>query len=217
MTGPVPAAGRRERNKARTRDALQAAARRLFTEQGFAATTVQQIADAADVSERTFFRYFDSKEDLLLPDLATFFAALEGELRGRPPQEHPLDAYLAALITVIDDQSATGGMTTIAPGLDPTDPTVVAHLARSFLNWEARLTAVLADRLSTVQPHVDDAAVALRSAVTANIAVATTRGAMRAIRSLTGHTTDARTSVLRDAFAIARSGCAPSAPSKSTG
>lgn len=208
---PTLPPGRRERNKARTREALQAAARRLFSERGFAETTVEQIADAADVSERTFFRYFGSKEELLLPDLAAFFASLERELRARPAQEHPLDAYLAALIAVIDDQSGTGGMTTIAPGLDPTDSSVIAHLARSFVNWEARLTAVLADRLRSLRPTWDDTAVALHSSVTANIAVATTRGAMRVVRSRSGDDADGRIPILRDAFAVARSGCALSA------
>jgi AcrR family transcriptional regulator len=60
--------GLRERKKIKTRQAIRRAAFRLIDENGYAATTVEQIADAAEVSPSTFFRYFPSKESLLLAD-----------------------------------------------------------------------------------------------------------------------------------------------------
>jgi AcrR family transcriptional regulator len=67
-TSTPPQVGLRERKKARTRASLREHALRLFREQGYQVTTVEQIAAAAEVSPSTFFRYFPTKEDLILQD-----------------------------------------------------------------------------------------------------------------------------------------------------
>ncbi len=64
--GPRP--GLRERKKARTRAEIQAQALRLFTDQGYEETSVEQIAEAAEVSPSTVFRYFPTKPDLVIYD-----------------------------------------------------------------------------------------------------------------------------------------------------
>ena len=95
---PDDSPGLRDRKKEQTRRALREGAARLFAERGFAGTTVEDIAAQANVSKRTFFRYFDSKEDLLLPDLTSVFAHVEAALAARPPAEDPLTAVCAALL-----------------------------------------------------------------------------------------------------------------------
>lgn len=67
--GDLAVPGLRERKKAKTRASLRAHALRLFQEQGYAETTVEQIAAAAEVSPSTFFRYFATKDETVLDDL----------------------------------------------------------------------------------------------------------------------------------------------------
>lgn len=64
----VPTLGLRERKKAKTKAEIQRQALRLFSEQGYAETSVEQIAAAAEVSPSTFFRYYPTKEDVVLAD-----------------------------------------------------------------------------------------------------------------------------------------------------
>jgi len=93
----VVPAPRRERKKRQTRDALIAAALDLFEAKGYEHTAVHEITDAVDVSERTFFRYFASKEDLALSFIQEGAQLVRERLAARPPEEAPLDAMRAAV------------------------------------------------------------------------------------------------------------------------
>src|SRR5437879_11261827 len=99
----VATAGRRERKKQRTREALIDAAFELFARKGFEATTVEEIADAVEVSSRTFFRYFASKEDVALSPTEDLLATLLDTLAGRPPGEPALTALRHAAVEVLRD------------------------------------------------------------------------------------------------------------------
>jgi AcrR family transcriptional regulator len=85
-------AGHRERKKQRTREQIVESAFALFRERGFQATTVADIAAAADIAPRTFFAYFPSKEAVVFYDFDGLFASLKETIEGRPEDETAIDA-----------------------------------------------------------------------------------------------------------------------------
>lgn len=87
--------GLRERKKARTKAAIQQHAVRLFREHGYDATTVEQIADAAEVAPSTVFRYFPTKEDLVVTD--DYDPIIFEAFRAQPPELSTVQAWRAAL------------------------------------------------------------------------------------------------------------------------
>ncbi|MEW2062243.1 TetR family transcriptional regulator [Streptomyces sp. NPDC007002] len=93
-----PRPGLRERKKQRTRDALLRAALELFTTQGYERTTVDEIVDAVEVSQRTFFRYFASKEDPTFAVQEVVETRFAEELRRRPAHEAPFEAMRRAVL-----------------------------------------------------------------------------------------------------------------------
>ncbi len=94
--------GLRERKKRERRAAIAAAALRLFDEQGFRDTTIAQIAEAADVSPRTVFTYFPTKEDLLFPDSGEMVRGLSRALEERDEGTTTGDALRAWVKRVLD-------------------------------------------------------------------------------------------------------------------
>ena len=92
---PARPCGLRERKKARTRAAIRQHALRLFREQGYTGTTVEQIAEAAEVSPSTFFRYFPTKEDVVLQD--DFDPIAIAKFEALPADMHPVAALRTAM------------------------------------------------------------------------------------------------------------------------
>jgi AcrR family transcriptional regulator len=106
----VEAPGLRERKKQLTRERIAAAALELFAERGYHATTVADIAAAAEVSERTVFTYFHAKEDILFADHAEFQERLAEALANRPAGQPALDGlrdFVVDNLSLIDEQSRT--------------------------------------------------------------------------------------------------------------
>jgi AcrR family transcriptional regulator len=102
-----PAGGLRERKKARTRASIQRHALRLFREQGYDATTVDQIAEAAEVAPSTVFRYFPTKEDLVLQD--DYDPMIIEAFRSQPLDVGPIQALRAAIREVFEQISESEG------------------------------------------------------------------------------------------------------------
>lgn len=99
---PKPRVGRTAQGRRQLRSALAVAALDLFASRGFDATTVDQIADSAGVARRTFFRYFQSKEDVLFPDHAERLAEVERVLSVGAAEESPLVAVSRAAESVLE-------------------------------------------------------------------------------------------------------------------
>jgi AcrR family transcriptional regulator len=98
--------GLRERKKIKTRETIRREAFRLIQENGYAATTVEQIAEAAEVSPSTFFRYFPTKESVVLADDTdpVILNALEEQPPDLSPSQAVRAAYQAAMANLSEDQ-----------------------------------------------------------------------------------------------------------------
>jgi AcrR family transcriptional regulator len=140
--------GRREANKQATRRALQRSGRRLFAERGYQATTVRDIADAAGVTERTFFRYFAGKEGLVVDQLLSWLPVLQERISERPGEEDPLTAVRRALLEL---GSALDTNSEPAPLWLFNDGPLVGHIPRSapavLLKIEGALAEAIRGRL----------------------------------------------------------------------
>ena len=176
MTEPM---GRREANKQATRAALTAAAKRLFAERGFEATTVADIASAANVTHRTFYRYFDGKEDLVAGEYRAWLTALQEAIAARPAGEPPLTAVRHALAAVAAQ----------AP-LFPVADRPFAGLRQSGQRPLLRLETAVADAVAArLEAGVDATAetggrIDFQADVIARVAVAALRSAVARRREL---------------------------------
>ncbi|NEA46220.1 TetR family transcriptional regulator [Streptomyces sp. SID10815] len=160
--------GLRERKKRKTRERIRHEAYRLFAAHGYEATTVDQIADAAEVSPSTFFRYFPSKEDVVLQD--EYDPALAEALRARPADEPFVDAVIATL------KGPVGAMLQrdreellLRTRISFTDPAMRARHVAEQQRSENEIAAVLAERTGR-----DPADLEIKCAAAAVIAVFTT-------------------------------------------
>jgi AcrR family transcriptional regulator len=142
----APKEGLRARKKRATRDVIAATARRLFAERGFDAVTVAEIAVAADVSEKTVFNHFATKEDLVFAGGDARLAQLQADIVQRPTGTSVLDVFRANSEAMLD---------IVAAG-ETEDSLVVPRIVRDSralqerlaVGWEqeaATLTAAIAE------------------------------------------------------------------------
>ncbi|MFE5915652.1 TetR family transcriptional regulator [Streptomyces sp. NPDC056468] len=142
----------RERKKQRTREALLRTALELFTTQGYEHTTVDDIAAAVDVSQRTFFRYFAGKEEAALALQDMTVAHFLEAVRERPPHEAPMEALRQAVLEGWDTLNEV--IEAVVPVelylrmyqvIESTPVLLAAHLRRS-VEIEEAIARILAER-----------------------------------------------------------------------
>ncbi|HEX5586863.1 MAG TPA: TetR family transcriptional regulator [Acidimicrobiia bacterium] len=141
--GPRPGNELRERRRLRMAATIERSALELFAERGFAAVTVNDIAAAVDISRRTFFRYFASKESVLFGDPQREENRLVSELEQRP-EEGPVEALHAALIEMAREQEADPTITALRLRVLESAPEITSAAFAQRITFQRRLTPLVA-------------------------------------------------------------------------
>ncbi|MGJ5753689.1 TetR family transcriptional regulator [Streptomyces puniciscabiei] len=140
-----PRLGLRERKKIKTREAIRAATYALVREQGYDATTIDQIAERAEVSPSTVFRYFPTKEDIVLTD--EYDLMMAEELRARPADEPLIQSLRYVMHRALDLSPAEDPeVTRLRVRLGVEVPAVRSRMSESMASTGVLLRQVVADR-----------------------------------------------------------------------
>jgi AcrR family transcriptional regulator len=148
--------GLRDRKRLRTRQALISAAMRLFEENGYEQTTVAEIAAAAEVSTKTFFNHFASKDEVLFPHLSGRIDDAVAVIERRKPAENIPDVLMRAMEYMLADavrDELDGGLASVRLPMIISVPSVQAATLHRYFQAEARL----AEALHHAYPEVLDA------------------------------------------------------------
>ena len=145
---PVATTDRQERRRSWARHEILSAALDLFERNGYDSTTVDDIAAAAGISPRTFFRYYESKLQLLLAHEHES-TGFDGLLEARPPSERPLDAVAHAVRQALVELVTNDELAVRQLKVALTTPSLRAALIEQFHDNQTELTPAFAVRLGT--------------------------------------------------------------------
>ncbi|WP_063739463.1 MULTISPECIES: TetR family transcriptional regulator [Streptomyces] len=143
-----------ERKRQLVSDELTGAALRLLAQKGFDAVTIDEIVAAAGVSKRTFFRYFASKEDVVIQFLAEMGTDMRAELAARPAQEPPSVALRHTIWVSIDACAGHADQALRVVQLILGTPSLLARFLERQAQWRDELAEEVADRLG-LAPRTD--------------------------------------------------------------
>jgi AcrR family transcriptional regulator len=138
--------GLRERKRQQTRQELISAAMRLFEERGYEQTTVAEIASAAEVSTKTFFNYFASKDEVLFPHLSRRIEAAVSLIEQRRPDDQMADVLVAAMRHMLADAltaEVDGGLAAVRLPMIMSVPAVQAATLHRYFLAETQLAQAL--------------------------------------------------------------------------
>lgn len=139
--------GLRERKKERTQRAIEDAALRLFGERGFEQVTIADIAEAAEISPRTFFGYFPAKESVLFPDFEASLTGLAEALDGRDTGETAIDALERWIVTLLEHPETLDEREPLRRRIIDAHEPLVAFERGLMQRFEVVLTAAVAEDL----------------------------------------------------------------------
>jgi AcrR family transcriptional regulator len=173
MVDPSPAPSRRSRKKSRTHAALVEAGAELFASQGFDETTTTDIAERADVSQRTLFRHFPSKEAVLYGDMDEVLFALRDALEAQPENTPVLAVVDNAITSLAENFETHSERRLLQARLAASYPSVSAYSRATVqLGWEREIIAAVASRLG-VDPLVDPRPEIIAGATMSAVRIAT--------------------------------------------
>jgi AcrR family transcriptional regulator len=162
----------RERKKAKTRKVLADTATELFAEQGFDHTTVEAIAEACEVSPRTFFRYFSSKEDVLFAAGDERLRQLLDAIASRPSGEAPLRSMREAALSLVPEYTSDRAQLITRKRITAETQSLRSRGLERQLGWEDAVTDAFGQRITDAGP----ATIELR--LVASVTTATLRAAL---------------------------------------
>jgi AcrR family transcriptional regulator len=148
-----PPSGLRERRRQALTAEIEAVALDLFAERGFAEVTVDDIANAAGISRRTFFRYYASKDDLLLAERLAWVDHLHKTVESRPPDEPVLTSLHHAMADLAEQCRGRRQIFARRQQILADDDALRARLAGQMLPWTDLLTDAVAKRLRLDPAH----------------------------------------------------------------
>jgi TetR/AcrR family transcriptional regulator, regulator of mycofactocin system len=137
--------GLRERKKQQTREAIHRAAMRLFAERGFEATTIADIAAAADIAPRTFFSYFASKEEAVFPKFEMAFAEFDRAMTERPDGTTALAALREWIVQAAQQYMGDVDVARVEAQLRRESPAVAACDLQHMRQFERRLAEAVGE------------------------------------------------------------------------
>src|ERR1700739_4312500 len=136
--------GLRDRKRQRTREALIGAAMRLFAEKGYELTTVAEIAASAEVSTKTFFNHFASRDEVLFPHLSARIEDAVAVIQQRKPAEKLSDVLIRAMEHMLADavrDELDGGLAAVRLPMIISVPSVQAATLHRYFQAETRIPA----------------------------------------------------------------------------
>lgn len=146
--------GLRAQKKQRRRARIEAAAMDLFESAGFEETTIEEIAAASDISPRTFFYYFPTKEDVVLADYSGRLQRITEELRGQPSGAAPWAALRACFLVVAADYETERRQLVRRFSIMAANPSIGARSLHLQAGWEDTVSDVLSERMGNDGDHL---------------------------------------------------------------
>ena len=141
--------GRRERKKRQTRLTMRSAALRLVAEHGLEGVTVEAIAEAADVSTRTFFNYFPNKEEAVIGLEAEGLSEVVAQFAARPADEEPLFSLHAVLRDIAAQMVDARELLLLRRQVVEQNPSLLPRQVAAFVQFEQALVEAVRERSTT--------------------------------------------------------------------